>query len=236
MVVEFPSPSDHLLLAQESAVPTNLMHPTPLLAFPQTTFFHPKHITPWTGLQLMSPAALLLTCITVLNVTIGVYVYRRNPTEASHRAFAFMAIMLGGWTIGLIGAHYSPFGKTLAMRIAFAAASLIPIGVLSFVENTPRHSPHNVARRSRPIPPRSPCPLYCVLLSIDRRLGNIRRQFLYSQIRTTPSRLRLICRRVICLFHLHLTSEVSGFYGSDKDTYSAFDFCVRGPMHSSHPY
>ena len=78
----------------------------------------------------MSPAALLLTCITVLNISIGLYVYRRNPTEPSHRAFAFMATMIGVWTIGLIGAHYSPFGKTLAMRIAFAAASLIPIGVL----------------------------------------------------------------------------------------------------------
>ena len=85
----------------------------------------------------------------MLNVSIGLYVYRRNPTEPSHRAFAFMATMIGVWTIGIAGAHYSPFGNTLALRIAFAAASLIPIGVLSFVENTPRHFAHNRQRRSR---------------------------------------------------------------------------------------
>src|SRR5512132_4292727 len=87
----------------------------------------------------MTPTALLLSCITVLNIAIGIYVYRRNPTEPSHRAFAFMATMIGIWTIGLIGAHYAPFGNTLALRLAFSAASLIPIGVLSFVEHTPRH-------------------------------------------------------------------------------------------------
>jgi hypothetical protein len=56
----------------------------------------------------MIPTALLLSCITVLNVSIGLYVYRRNPTERSHRAFAFMAIMIAVWTIGLVGVHYSP--------------------------------------------------------------------------------------------------------------------------------
>ncbi len=91
----------------------------------------------------MTPTALLLSCITVLNISIGLYVYRRNPTEPSHRAFAFMATMIGVWTIGLIGAHYSPFGNTLALRLAFAAASLIPIGVLSFVEHIPSHCSYN---------------------------------------------------------------------------------------------
>jgi PAS domain S-box-containing protein len=97
----------------------------------------------------MTPTALLLSYITVLNVSIGLYVYRRNPTEPSHRAFAFMAAMIGVWTIGLIGVHYSPFGNTLALRLAFAAASLIPIGVLSFVEHTPSHCSYNRRHRSR---------------------------------------------------------------------------------------
>lgn len=97
----------------------------------------------------MNPTALLLSCIAVLNVSIGLYVYRRNPTEPSHRAFAVMATMIGVWTIGITGAHYSPFGNTLALRIAFAAASLIPIGVLSFIEHTPRHCPYHWKRRSR---------------------------------------------------------------------------------------
>src|SRR6185295_6282471 len=97
----------------------------------------------------MTPTALLLSYITVLNVSIGLYVYRRNPTEPSHRAFAFMAAMIGIWTIGLIGAHYSPFANTLALRLAFAGASLIPIGVLSFVENTPRHCSYPRTHRYR---------------------------------------------------------------------------------------
>ena len=97
----------------------------------------------------MKPTALLLSWTTLLNVLIGVYVYRRNPTDPSHRAFAFMASMIAIWTIGLIGAHYSPVGNTLASRLAFAAASLIPIGVLSFVENTPRDFSHNWKGRSR---------------------------------------------------------------------------------------
>src|SRR5512132_4258438 len=97
----------------------------------------------------MTPTALLLSYITVLNISIGLYVYRRNPTEPSHRAFAFMAAMIGVWTIGLIGVHYSPFGNTLALRLAFAAASLIPIGVLSFVEHTPSHYSYSRIPRSR---------------------------------------------------------------------------------------
>ena len=97
----------------------------------------------------MTPTALLLSYITVLNVSIGLYVYRRNPTERSHRAFAFMATMIAVWTIGLVGMHYSPFGNTLALRLAFAAASLIPIGVLSFVEHTPRHCSYNGTLTSR---------------------------------------------------------------------------------------
>src|SRR5580765_4676553 len=97
----------------------------------------------------MTLTALLLSCISVLNVSIGFHVYRRNPTDRSHRAFGFMASMIGLWTVGLIGAHYSPFGNTLALRFAFASASLIPIGVLSFVEHTPRHSSHNRTPRSR---------------------------------------------------------------------------------------
>src|SRR6187200_2882120 len=96
----------------------------------------------------MTPTALLLSCITVLNIVIGLYVYRRNPTEPSHRAFAFMATTIGVWTIGLIGVHYAPFGNTLSLRLAFAAASLIPIGVLSFVEHIPNHGSHNRIRRS----------------------------------------------------------------------------------------
>src|SRR5688572_6411555 len=97
----------------------------------------------------MSVTAFLLTCITVLNLSIGLYVYRRDPAEPSHRAFGFMSAMIGLWTIGLIGAHYGPSGHTFSLRVAFAAASLIPLGVLSFVENTPRHCLYQRTRISR---------------------------------------------------------------------------------------
>src|SRR5688500_12978914 len=97
----------------------------------------------------MSLTASLLALITVLNFSIGLYVYRRNPAAPSHRAFGFMSAMIEVWTIGLIRAHYAPFRNTLAFRLAFAAASLIPIAVLSFVENTPRHCLHQRTRVSR---------------------------------------------------------------------------------------
>ena len=48
------------------------------------------------------------------------------PQSDRTRAFAFMATMIAVWTIGLVGVHYSPFGNTLALRLAFAAASLHP--------------------------------------------------------------------------------------------------------------
>src|SRR5262245_31445148 len=91
----------------------------------------------------MNPLALLLSFISVLNVAIGLYVLRKHPTEPSHRAFAAMAAMIAVWTLGIAAAHYLPFGNTTALRVAFAAGSLIPIGVLSFVENTPRHYPQH---------------------------------------------------------------------------------------------
>ena len=87
----------------------------------------------------MNPMAVLLSFISLLNVAIGLYVLRKNPTEPSHRAFAMMAATIAVWTIGIAGAHYLPLGNTVALRLAFAAGSLIPIGILSFVQNTPRH-------------------------------------------------------------------------------------------------
>src|SRR6266540_4979344 len=97
----------------------------------------------------MNPTAFLLSCIAVLNLSIGLYVYRRDPTGPSHRAFAIMALTIATWTIGITGAHYSPFGNTLLLRAAFGAASLIPIGVLLFVENTPGHFEYRWRLKSR---------------------------------------------------------------------------------------
>ncbi len=85
----------------------------------------------------MSLTALLLGCIATLNLAIGMYVYRRNPSATSHRSFALMALSLGLWTIGLAVAHYSPAGNSWGLRVAFGAASFIPAFVVAFVEHTP---------------------------------------------------------------------------------------------------
>ena len=101
----------------------------------------------------MHPLAFLLSFISLLNVAIGIYVLRKHPTEPSHRAFAAMAAMIAVWTLGIAGAHYLPVGNTIALRGAFAAGSLIPIGLLSFVANTPRHHPKHWYITSRFLAP-----------------------------------------------------------------------------------
>ncbi len=85
----------------------------------------------------MSFLALLLACVAALNLWVGFYVYRQNPGAAPHRAFGFMATTIALWTTGLATTHYAPGVNPWPLRFAFAAASLIPIGVLAFVEETP---------------------------------------------------------------------------------------------------
>src|SRR5262245_5014019 len=85
----------------------------------------------------MSIGALVLVCVAGLNTAIGLYVYRRNPRAAPNRAFALMVIPVALWTSALVIRHYALTENVWSLRLVVAAASLIPIGVLAFVEETP---------------------------------------------------------------------------------------------------
>jgi PAS domain S-box-containing protein len=82
----------------------------------------------------MSIAAPLLTSIGILNLAIGLYIYRRNTSAQLNRAFAFIALAIGLWTLALAWGRFQPELFKVAIRAAFAAGSLCPFGVLLFVE------------------------------------------------------------------------------------------------------
>src|SRR5258705_553549 len=82
----------------------------------------------------MPIAAFLLAWIAVLNLGIGFYVYRRNPSAPLNRAFAFTALTIGLWTIALAWGRFQPASFETAIRTAFGAGSLCPFGILLFVE------------------------------------------------------------------------------------------------------
>ena len=83
----------------------------------------------------MPIAAFLLAWIAVLNLGIGFYVYRRNPSAPLNRAFAFTALTIGLWTISLAWGRFQPASFEAAIRTAFGAGSLCPFGILLFVEH-----------------------------------------------------------------------------------------------------
>lgn len=83
----------------------------------------------------MPIAAFLLAWIAVLNLAIGFYVYRRNPSAPLNRAFAFTALTIGLWTIALAWGRFQPASFEAAIRTAFGAGSLCPFGILLFVEH-----------------------------------------------------------------------------------------------------
>ena len=83
---------------------------------------------------MATSSALMLAWIAVLNLCIGLYVYRRNPTASLNRAFAFTALTIAVWTAALSWGRFQPASFETAIRTAFAAGSLCPFGVLLFTE------------------------------------------------------------------------------------------------------
>ena len=86
------------------------------------------------------PLLFLLVVVTVLNLGIGVYVFRQDPTSLAHRSFALLSASTTLWTAGVIAGNYigplSPFFK----RVTFAAGSLLPVAVLACAVTFPMGS------------------------------------------------------------------------------------------------
>ncbi len=78
-----------------------------------------------------------LFLIAALNLCIGAYVLRRNPRSTLNRSFAFFAGSVALWTASLPVGQLFPIHYVFALRLAFAAGSLIPLGPLMFVETFP---------------------------------------------------------------------------------------------------
>ena len=85
----------------------------------------------------ISLTALLLGCTAIINLAIGIYVYRRGPHAGQNRAFSFLAATMSLWTTAVAIAHYGNIGNIWAVRSAFAFSSLIPLGGLAFIERVP---------------------------------------------------------------------------------------------------
>jgi len=80
-------------------------------------------------------------------LSIGLYVYRCAPHASQNRAFGFLATATSLWTTGLAFAHYGTGSHTWALRIAFASASLIPLGILVFADRVPVGSSNHAKAR-----------------------------------------------------------------------------------------
>jgi PAS domain S-box-containing protein len=83
---------------------------------------------------------LLLAVIAGLNLSIAIYVYRRDPRAGQNRAFAFMAATVGLWTAALALTHYGNLVPTWTLRLAFSSASLFLCGGLAFIQHLPASS------------------------------------------------------------------------------------------------
>jgi PAS domain S-box-containing protein len=81
--------------------------------------------------------AFLLAFIAVVNLCIGIYVYRRGPYAGQNRSFSSMAAAISLWTTAVALVHYGNIAHTWAARFAFASASLIPLCVLAFIDHLP---------------------------------------------------------------------------------------------------
>src|SRR6266852_5654011 len=95
----------------------------------------------------MNLTPIPLAIIAALNLSIGLYVYRCAPHASQNRAFGFLATATSLWTTGLAFAHYSTGSHTWALRIAFASASLIPLGILVFADHVPVGSSNHAKAR-----------------------------------------------------------------------------------------
>ena len=83
----------------------------------------------------LNALASLLVAIALLNVAIGISVLRRNPTAPLNRAFACTAFAVALWTAALAWGRLQPTLFLLTIRTAFAAGTLVPLGVVCFIEH-----------------------------------------------------------------------------------------------------
>lgn len=98
----------------------------------------------------MTAPLIPLALVTVTYALLGVIIWRSQPSGRAHRAFAYLALTLGAWTLsnGLVATYAgTPWGIVWA-RAAFFSASMLPLWCFHFVAVFPRATP-SVSRRLR---------------------------------------------------------------------------------------
>ena len=96
----------------------------------------------------MIDAFVVLGLTTAAHVLLSIAVWRSHPSGAANRAFAYLALTLGGWALsnGLVTAYAAtPWGIVWA-RSAFFSASLLPLWCFRFVAVFPTPTPPISAR------------------------------------------------------------------------------------------
>lgn len=99
-------------------------------------------------MESLSVAVLGLAFCAVANLSIGIYVFSRNPRSSTHRAFFLYATFIAVWAFAL--ALFEGWRPPVPwhIRLAFAACSLVPIAMLKFAERFP-NSTHKTSPINR---------------------------------------------------------------------------------------
>lgn len=91
----------------------------------------------------MNKALVVLALTAAAHILLSLAVWRSNPSGSANRAFAYLALTLGAWTLsnGLVSAYAeTPWGIVWA-RSAFLSASLLPLWCFRFVAVFPTATP-----------------------------------------------------------------------------------------------
>jgi signal transduction histidine kinase len=101
---------------------------------------------------MLTTPLIVLSLVTAAHGLLGVTIWRSQPSGPANRAFAYLALTLGAWTLsnGLVATYAgTPWGIVWA-RAAFFSASLLPLWCFHFVAVFPRPTP-SVSRRLRSV-------------------------------------------------------------------------------------
>ena len=96
----------------------------------------------------IEPSTLALAWVALLNVGIGIYVLRRNPGAPLNRAFAFLALAIALWTIGIALTYHTSLTTTATLRFAFAAV-VVETGMSGRCRSSRARLPENAEMRMR---------------------------------------------------------------------------------------
>jgi signal transduction histidine kinase len=96
----------------------------------------------------MTKALVVLALTTLAHVLLSVAVWRSKASSPANRAFMYLALTMGLWTIsnGLVSAYADSASGIIWARSGFFAASLLPLWLFRFVAAFPTPQPRVPAR------------------------------------------------------------------------------------------